>query len=138
MLIPAAEQEVCATFHLLFANRNFLFDFQAAISDYFIKKLKQVEYPEIMKRDGVLKRAKFIPEWLKVAVFHRDQGRCQLCWKDITGLLVPVRDYQLDHMIPLAASGSNDATNFQLVCSECNARKGRNVIVKPHKVGSYW
>ncbi len=86
----------------------------------------------------MLERPNYIPTWLKSAVFHRDKGRCQICWRDLTGLMEPVRSMQLDHMLPLAASGTNDPTNFQLVCSECNLRKNKNVIVKPQRISPYW
>ena len=138
MLVLAAEREIKATFHLLFSNRNFLYDFQTAISEMYIEDMKRSDHPQILKRDGVLKRPTHIPEWLKTAVFHRDQGRCQVCWKDLTGLLIPLKDYQLDHMVPLASSGTNDATNFQLICSKCNLEKSSNSFIKPHKVLTYW
>jgi hypothetical protein len=138
LLVSASEQEVQATFHLLFSDRNFLYEFQTAVSEIYIEDMKLSEHPEILKRDGVLKRATYIPEWLKSAVFHRDKGRCQMCWKDLTGLLIPLKDYQLDHMVPLASSGTNDATNFQLICSNCNLEKGATSVVQPHKIFTYW
>ncbi|WP_346657776.1 HNH endonuclease signature motif containing protein [Bacillus cereus group sp. BfR-BA-01355] len=30
----------------------------------------------------------------------------------------------LDHIIPLDVYGSNDASNFQLLCERCNTSKG--------------
>lgn len=138
LLQTVITSEVKASFHLLFANRNFLFDFQSAISEKYIKCLKKTDHPTILKRDGVLTRPRYIPKWLKKAVFYRDQGRCQICWKDISGLMAPNFDCELDHIIPLAASGTNDPTNFQLICKECNIEKSDKVIVKPSKTILFW
>ena len=126
-----------AVFYILFADRNFLFSFQEYISP-FVASLKKSKHRRILSRDGILQRPTHIPVWLKNAVFHRDKGRCQICWTDLTGLLAPVRDLHLDHMLPLAASGTNDPTNFQLLCSKCNLRKNKNIVVKPQKIYPYW
>ena len=137
-MLPSLIENLTETvFYILFADRNFLFSFQEYVSP-FIKTLKKSKYKSMLSRDGMLKRPNYIPSWLKNAIFHRDKGRCQICWTDLTGLLIPVNNLHLDHMLPLAASGTNDPTNFQLVCSNCNLRKNKNVIVKPQKIYPYW
>lgn len=124
-------------FHLLFSDRVFLFQFQELVKAV-IEDLEMTDHPDILDDDGILKRPNYLPEWLTTAVFHRDQGRCQKCYKDLSALLVPVKDLDYDHIIPLAASGSNDPTNFQLLCQECNRRKGTKEILTPRKVYLYW
>lgn len=72
-------------------------------------------------------RRKAPPEWVKNAVFHREQGRCATCKTDLTGLLGIVTDDQYDHMIPLARGGLNDVTNVQLLCQSCNSAKAERI-----------
>jgi hypothetical protein len=100
-------------FTILFQNKSFLRNFNLEISE-LIKELSINEYSQYLKKDGVLKRCSYLPEWLKMGVFYRDRGRCQICGKDLTGLYRPNTDKNLDHIIPLELGGSNDPTNFQL------------------------
>lgn len=125
-----------AAFYLLFNDRVFLYDFQKYVQPV-VKKLKVSETP-ILKKDGVLKRPTHIPEWLRGAIFHRDKGRCQMCYRDITGLVTPGNDRHMDHMIPLEESGINDPTNFQLLCSSCNTSKGKKMVFEDPLYHKYW
>jgi hypothetical protein len=124
-------------FYLLFSDRQFLGEFQRRIASC-VSPMKHRDYPELLTRDGVVKRLEYIPTWLKAGVFHRDRGRCQLCFKDLSGLGRPVRDIHLDHIIPLAMSGSNDPTNFQLSCQGCNLSKGRRAMNQSPRFSPYW
>ncbi len=124
-------------FHLLFSDRNFLFKFQQRVATY-IRTPEFQQHPQFLLNDGVVKRISRQPSWLKRAVFFRDQGRCQLCSGEISGLNSPNISVHLDHMVPLAAGGSNDPTNFQLTCDHCNTSKGKKVIVAPARFEPYW
>ena len=138
ILLSEAITKFCpSVFHLLFLDRAFLIKFQMRITS-LVKRLNKSDHPEIMRADGILCRPKYIPVWLKEGVFYRDQGRCQHCWKDLSGLLNPKRDIHLDHIIPLVQSGSNDPTNFQLLCSQCNLVKGRSPLNQPQRFSPYW
>lgn len=75
-----------------------------------------------LARDGVLKRAS-IPYWAKEAIFYRDRGRCVLCNCDLSGLLSLQNDENYDHIVPLARGGTNDVSNLQLLCADCNKKK---------------
>ncbi len=112
--------EVC---HLLFANRGFLLIFNKSLSSYLEEHPKLIP-PECRKKDGKIKRANNIPAWAKKAVYFRDQGRCVLCFKDLTGLLSSDQDIHYDHIVPLNCWGVNDPCNLQLLCRECNLKKG--------------
>jgi hypothetical protein len=52
----------------------------------------------------------------RLAVFARDGGRCADCGSHF--------DLQYDHVIPLALGGGSAVDNLQLLCADCNRRKG--------------
>ncbi|HAS6208620.1 TPA: hypothetical protein I7245_22325 [Vibrio vulnificus] len=124
-------------FIILFGDRDFLYKFQLFLREIVQKSLKS-EFPDLLKKDGVLKRPRTQPpQWLKKAVFHRDKGKCQLCGKDLTGFYA-IENINLDHMVPLEESGNSDPTNFQLTCEHCNKSKGKKLLVKKAVVQRYW
>jgi HNH endonuclease len=55
------------------------------------------------------RRREPIPRAVRLAVFERDGGRC---------------DIQYDHVIPLALGGASTAENLQILCAPCNQTKG--------------
>jgi hypothetical protein len=114
---------VQTTFQVLFGDRNFLFHFTMTIG-----MLKQENNPQICAIDGVLKRC-YVPDWVKKGVFFRDRGKCALCTRDLTGTIATSDTTHYDHIFPLAAGGSNDPTNFQLLCQDCNLKKGMHITL---------
>lgn len=131
----AFEKQLPSVFHLLFSDRDFLTAFGGHVADY-ISTLDPLEYPQL--DGGRVPRLRRLPAWLKRAIFYRDRGRCQHCWKDLSGLAQPINDLQLDHIIPLAIGGSNDPTNFQLACATCNQKKGKQLINSQPRFAPYW
>lgn len=121
-----------AVFTLLYSDKDFLFKFNEKISKQ-IKKLKKDDYPDFLEGDGHLKREN-PPQWLKDGVFYRDHGRCQECGTDLTQIYKNDTAKNYDHIIPLRQGGSNDPTNYQLMCEHCNkskrdrSSKYRNVV----------
>jgi hypothetical protein len=61
-----------------------------------------------------------IPEHVKAAVFQRDGGRCRQC-----GYVGPYIEY--DHIIPRSKSGPNTVENVQVLCRQCNLKKGNRI-----------
>lgn len=61
-----------------------------------------------------------IPQDVKIAVSHRDQGRCVQCGSS--------QDLHFDHKIPWSKGGANTVGNIQLLCGPCNRRKGAEDI----------
>nr|URJ56600.3 HNH endonuclease signature motif containing protein [Paenibacillus polymyxa] len=110
-------------FTVLFQSKSYLRHFNVALAEV-ISAIKVEDEPGYLKRDGVIQRCTYIPSWLKQAVFYRDKGKCQECGKDVSGLLDPANNYHIDHIVPLDMGGTNDPTNFQLLCSTCNLSKG--------------
>lgn len=137
LLAKASKVITPSVFYVLFFDREFLLAFQKRVAAY-VKILKFIENDTFLIRNGVLKRPKYIPTWLKAGVFYRDRGRYQHCQRNLSGLNRPVRDLNIDHIIPLAKSGSNDPSNFQLLCNACNLIKGMKFIHVPQKYTPYW
>jgi hypothetical protein len=57
-----------------------------------------------------------LPGALKRLVWQRDGGRCVACGAR--------ERLEFDHIIPVSLGGATSARNVQLLCEECNGRKG--------------
>jgi len=137
LLSDAAFRVADAAFHMLYADRPFLYAFQLLVS----RRVRQIDlsaYPEVFLRPGVLRRPNSLPAWVKRAVFHRDRGRCQRCATDLTGVAITNETIRIDHIVPLAESGTNDPTNFQLLCEKCNLDKAASIGFDEQRVHTYW
>ena len=107
-------------FHILFRDRKILQDFNSYVAS-IIHGWGDL-LTKYRTKQGYFLRCK-IPSWLKKAVFHRDQGRCVFCNKDLTGIYNTLSQKNFDHIVPLSNYGINDPTNIQLSCSDCNNKK---------------
>lgn len=111
-------------FHVLFNDVLFLEQFNRLCADY-------VEISgfgdELRTPTGTLKRVA-IPAWARRAIFHRDKGECRECKKSLAATVNQIETERYDHIIPLAAFGSNDVTNLQLLCEPCNGRKSAQLV----------
>jgi 5-methylcytosine-specific restriction enzyme A len=56
-----------------------------------------------------------LPKEVREYVFQRDNRQCRSCGKNT--------DLTIDHIIPLATSGTNDISNLQTLCNSCNSQK---------------
>ena len=65
-------------------------------------------------------RRETIPDHVKLFVWNRDGGKCVSCCSN--------RHLEYDHIIPWSLGGSNTARNLQLLCEECNRKKGANLF----------
>lgn len=52
-----------------------------------------------------------------LAQYQRQQGRCWWCAQHVSAL------YHVDHVIPLARGGANDASNIVIACPRCNCSR---------------
>lgn len=98
-------------FHLLFGNRGFLLKFNIALAQFRQER-----------GDSPSPRCS-IPQWVKRAVYFRENGKCALCKKDLSGLIAIDPKQQYDHIVPLKMLGANDPCNIQLLCERCNLLK---------------
>ena len=53
-----------------------------------------------------------------IQLLQKQQWRCVVCAVSLEG------GYHVDHIVPLAAGGSNWASNIQALCAPCNLSKG--------------
>jgi 5-methylcytosine-specific restriction endonuclease McrA len=68
-------------------------------------------------------KRKSIKPSLRFEVLKRDDYRCQMCG-------VTAKDgatLEIDHIMPVSKGGSNDASNLQVLCRDCNAGKSNNL-----------
>jgi hypothetical protein len=98
-------------FHLLFGNRSFLLNFNLALAQFRQER-----------GDSPSSRCS-IPQWIKRAVYFRENGKCALCKKDLSGLIAIDPKQHYDHIVPLKLLGANDPCNMQLLCDRCNLLK---------------
>ena len=54
----------------------------------------------------------------KEDLFRSQDGRCMYC-----GAIRDIREFQIDHMMPVVRGGPHEQDNFQLLCGPCNNRK---------------
>jgi 5-methylcytosine-specific restriction endonuclease McrA len=116
---------VHSAFQVVFQDRKFLHDFHLELADFiedYIEDIKEA-YPDYVTEKNRIKRQRF-PKWLTSAVFYRDKGTCSECRCDLSNLIRTQNTKHIDHIIPLKLFGSNDASNFQLLCETCNTSKG--------------
>ncbi len=59
-----------------------------------------------------------IPSSVREYIFQRDNYTCKSCGRNQDKTIL-----NIDHIIPLAKGGSNDISNLQTLCKNCNQRK---------------
>ncbi len=124
-------------FHLLFANRGFLLDFNKSLSTYLRDKPNLIPH-KYRTNSGKVKRDKYFPVWVKKAIFYRDKAKCVFCFKDLSGLLCTDSIIHFDHIVPLNSWGVNDPCNLQLLCEECNLKKGGDKALTSSRYIEWW
>lgn len=68
-----------------------------------------------------------IPDDVRQAVIARDQELCQICGCKTVAVRLGdpnPRGRHLDHVIPWSKGGKHKVSNLQVLCADCNRRKG--------------
>lgn len=71
------------------------------------------------RRYRELKAVAFVAVVRRQEIFARDAGRCGVC-----GQAVDVERFELDHIVPISAGGTDEPANVQLAHPRCNKIKG--------------
>ena len=124
-------------FTLLFSDRAILLEMNKVISGTVINA-KKSDFPTLLNCDGKINRCTYWPSWVKNALVYRDKARCSICLCDLSGTIVSGKNYAIDHIIPLNLGGTNDPTNLQLLCNNCNSSKSGDKITTSHKYHFFW
>lgn len=124
-------------FHIMFANRGFLIRFSESLAE-FVEDYFSVFIKTIKTDSNSIARYPQVPSWLKKGVFFRDGGRCVLCRVDLSGLHATDRTLHYDHIVPLARYGTNDPSNYQLLCKKCNLKKSASNPVTGSHYNAWW
>ena len=125
-----------AVFCILFNDKTFLYRFNVKVTEQILL-LKKEDYPNYLEADGRLIRHN-PPTWLKKGVFHRDRGICQSCGRNLDNVFQNAEDSNYDHIIPLSKGGSNDPSNYQLMCEHCNKSKNARTEDYQNIIWPFW
>jgi HNH endonuclease len=115
----AIEELTDEVFHVFFNDLQFLQQFNLLCASY----IENAGFGnESQTERGTLKRVR-IPIWTRRAIFHE----CRNCKRSVAATVNAVETERYDHIVPLAAFGSNDVTNIQLLCAACNLKKAAKI-----------
>jgi len=67
-------------------------------------------------QNAAKRRREAIPESTRLSIMARAGYCCEHCGSD--------QHLHIDHIVPFSKGGSNDIKNLQLLCRDCNLRKG--------------
>lgn len=74
---------------------------------------------ESQPKQQAKKRSRHIPLSVRFAVLQRDGHKCVSC-----GESPPKVTLEVDHKVAFSKGGSNDLSNLQTLCFDCNRGKG--------------
>ena len=76
-------------------------------------------YPFILTRDESKLNIRSFSPAMKIKVYEKQGGICPICGKHFE-----LKEMEADHITTWCEGGKTDEANCQLLCKECNRRKG--------------
>ena len=107
----------------LFKERELMRQFSNLVAK-IIHNISFEVHPKFLNKNGKIKRCNYWPSWLKNALKNRERNRCAICFCDISNSIAIDKKIHIDHIVPISHGGTNDPTNLQILCDECNFKKG--------------
>ena len=68
-------------------------------------------------------RSRNISKSVRVSVLNRDRYKCVFCGRSSKKV-----ELEVDHIIPFSKGGSNEISNLQTLCFDCNRGKGSRYL----------
>lgn len=88
------------------------------------KTKKPVNRSESKPNQDKSKRSRHIPLSIRVSILHRDGYKCVFCGRSSKQV-----ELEVDHILPFSKGGSNEASNLQTLCFDCNRGKGARRLI---------
>jgi 5-methylcytosine-specific restriction enzyme A len=89
------------------------------------KVKKSVTKSRTKPKQDSSKRSRYIAASVRVSVLHKDGYKCVFCNRSSQQVQLEV-----DHIVPFSKNGSNDLSNLQTLCTDCNRGKGARLLKK--------
>ena len=81
---------------------------------------KPVSKAESKPNQDKSKRSRHISTSLRVSILHRDGYKCVFCGRSAKQV-----ELEVDHILPFSKGGSNEPSNLQTLCFDCNRELDR-------------
>lgn len=88
-----------------------------SVQEEAIIKEDQTVIEKVSEQTNTCKR-KSISKTVRTQIYNEAEGRCAIC-----GDFVPFDEFTVDHIFPVAKGGTNEISNLQCTCDECNQMK---------------
>ena len=89
-----------------------------------LRRPSSTEDPPLHRDWRVLSDTEPIDVNTRMSVWQRDGGKCRNCGS--------TKDLHFDHVIPRSWGGASTVENVQVLCRDCNLKKGASLVDGRH------